>query len=38
MVLWTIYAPERGLEGGARFRAMYQKLLMGKIGVFITVY
>ena len=38
--LWycsTIYASELGLGGGAKFRALYQKLLMGKIGVFITV-
>ena len=32
-----IYASERGLGGGAKFRTLYQKLLMGKIGVFITV-
>ena len=39
--LWccsTIYAMERGLGGGAKFRVLYQKLLMGNIGVFITVY
>ena len=39
--LWccsTIYASERGLGGGAKFRALYQKLIMGKIGVFIIVY
>ena len=27
-----------GLRGGAKFRALYQKLLMGKIGIFTTVY
>ena len=38
--LWccsTIYASERGLGRGIKFRALYQKLLMGKIGVFTTV-
>ena len=38
--LWccsTIYTSERGLGGGAKFRALYQKPQMGKIGVFITV-
>ena len=38
--LWccsTIYALERGLGGGAKFTTLYQKLLIGKIGVFITV-
>jgi len=38
--LWccsTIYASEHRLGGGAKSRALYQKLVMGKIGVFITV-
>ena len=38
--LWffsTTYASERGLWGGAKFRPLYQKLLMGKIGVFVTL-
>ena len=38
--LWCcsmIYASERGLGGSAKLRALHQKLLMGKIGAFITV-
>ena len=34
----TFYVSERGLGGGAKLKAVYQKLLMGKIGAFITVY